>query len=206
MSLLFPAIRLPIGDYSSTYEASYVYDPLISGVDCEPEAVILRKVMNAKQAKKEPDLAHLFEQYKFINAGILDLISYHAVAGGNYTTIESAACAWLKDNFKIWETWVEFSEPCSRDGTFVWDNVSQSCKEAPKGGPSILVPALMVIPVVSAVVLSIAAFFMCSVRSPSHVCFKAILICSMPWLHILRLLVGCVCAPPSLDCVAVGKA
>jgi hypothetical protein len=152
-------------EHSKKCISTYNYDPLISGVDCEREIVSLRKLMNSKKHQEEPDLAHIFNNWQLGNIGIRELMSYHTESGGNHTHIESAACAWLKDHSETWVPWVWISQPCGRDGTFVWNNETRLCDRAPRKRGNVVVPALMIIPALIAVVFAIAVYFILSVRS-----------------------------------------
>jgi len=164
-TLAFPAVRLTVSEFSAHCLAKYKFDPLLSGVDCESEVISLRKFINAKRHRDEPDLAHIFNNWQLGNSGIRKLMFYHNATGGNHTRIESAACAWLKENSETWEPWVRISQPCGRNGTFLWNNETRQCVRAPRNRGNVVVPTLMIIPALSAVGLAIAVYFILAVRS-----------------------------------------
>ena len=162
--MAYPAVRLPLAEHSPDCQDLYHYDPLLSGVNCDREILSLRKIMNARQWREEPDLAYLFQSWNFGNNDIRYLLKYHANSGGNYSTVESASCAWLKDHFDTWGPWVQISDPCGTDGSLVWDNETKLCIE-PLSSSNRLLTAPVLSPMISAVVVAIAVFLLFMVRS-----------------------------------------
>jgi hypothetical protein len=90
---------LSLPQYSADCGSRYAADPLLSGVDCELEHVVLQKPMNAGTAASESDLYTLWANFEFSTAELRRLMSLHVAGGGEHEKMD--ACAWLTSHGNI---------------------------------------------------------------------------------------------------------
>jgi hypothetical protein len=132
---MYPSQRLTLPQYSVDCGSRYAADPLVSGVDCEPEHVALRKLMNAGTAASEPDLHALWSNFEVSTAELRSLMSFHVAGGGEHENMDAAACAWLTSGDGTspnWTAWLEISDPCSTAASGeVWDVKRSACVPVP---------------------------------------------------------------------------
>lgn len=114
--------------YTAECNKGYDADPLLSATSCQLQKLQLDKFINANLKATDPDLFHLWEAFWLDNNEVLNLMSYHTLAGGAHDEMQDTACSWLKsreDNVK-WTDWLKIHDRCPQPN-LEWDNSTSLC-------------------------------------------------------------------------------
>eukprot|EP00193_Tetraselmis_chui_P015583 CAMPEP_0177779206 /NCGR_PEP_ID=MMETSP0491_2-20121128/16441_1 /TAXON_ID=63592 /ORGANISM="Tetraselmis chuii, Strain PLY429" /LENGTH=1290 /DNA_ID=CAMNT_0019298685 /DNA_START=350 /DNA_END=4222 /DNA_ORIENTATION=+ len=140
----FPSRKVTFPRYSRECSSKYNRNPSLSGVNCDRDAVPLRKLIYAGLARSDPDIFMLWNAARFSNAELEALMNFHTDGGGDNSSMYGAACEWLKSNATQtnWLSWLNINEPCAgRVPAQTWNTSSHSCQLVESLGEREIFPA-----------------------------------------------------------------